>query len=86
MVERLRQDGHEVLYVVEMEPGILDDVVLGLANREEMPLLTTDMDFGELVFRQHRSHSGVVLLRLSGLSTQAKAATVAAAINERIAE
>ncbi len=74
------------MYVVEMEPGILDDVELGLANREEMPLLTTDMDFGELVFRQHRSHSGVVLLRLSGLSTQAKAATVAAAINERIAE
>jgi len=86
VVERLREDGHEVLYVAEMEPGIPDDAVLDLANREEAPLLTTDRDFGELVFRQRRLHSGVVLLRLSGLSTQAKAATVAAAINEHVAE
>jgi predicted nuclease of predicted toxin-antitoxin system len=75
-----------VLYVAEMAPRIPDEAVLDLANREETPLLTTDRDFGELAFRQGRLHSGVVLIRLSSLSTQAKADTVAAAINEHIAE
>jgi predicted nuclease of predicted toxin-antitoxin system len=86
VVERLREDGHEVLYVAEMEPGISDVVVLDRANREEAPLLTTDRDFGELVFRQGRLHPGVVLIRLSGLSTQGKADIVSAAISEHASE
>lgn len=32
IVERLRQDGHNVLYIAEMEPGISDDVILERAN------------------------------------------------------
>jgi hypothetical protein len=32
IVERLRQDGHDVLYVAEMDPGISDDAVLISAN------------------------------------------------------
>lgn len=28
IVERLRRDGHDVLYVAEMEPGITDEIVL----------------------------------------------------------
>jgi len=51
IVDRLRQDGHVVLYVAEMERGISDDVVLDLANREGALLLTADKDFGEMVFR-----------------------------------
>ncbi|WP_292774218.1 DUF5615 family PIN-like protein [Nostoc sp. NMS9] len=46
IVERLRLDGHEVLYVVEMEQGIPDDEVLNLANNESAILLTSDKDFG----------------------------------------
>ena len=34
IVDRLRQDGHAVRYVAEMEPGISDDKVLDLANQE----------------------------------------------------
>jgi hypothetical protein len=32
IVDRLRQDGHTVLYVAEMEPSIGDEVVLQRAN------------------------------------------------------
>lgn len=32
VVERLRRDGHTVLYVAEMEPGITDEQVLERAN------------------------------------------------------
>ncbi|MBI4572564.1 MAG: DUF5615 family PIN-like protein [candidate division NC10 bacterium] len=34
VVGRLREDGHLVRYVAEMEPGISDDAVLELANRD----------------------------------------------------
>ncbi|GIW91583.1 MAG: hypothetical protein KatS3mg109_2015 [Pirellulaceae bacterium] len=80
IVERLRQSGHQVWYVVEMEPGISDDAVLDLANREEAVLLTTDKDFGELVFRQGRMRRGVILIRLAGISPSRKAGIVASAL------
>lgn len=76
IVVRLRDDSHDVLSVAEMDPGIDDDAVL----------LTADKDFGELVFRLGRLSKGVVLLRLSGMSTENKVATVSAAIYEHEAE
>jgi predicted nuclease of predicted toxin-antitoxin system len=56
IVERLRRDGHNVLYVAEMEPGITDDQVLEKANENQALLMTIDKDFGELVFRLGRLH------------------------------
>ena len=67
VVERLRNAGHEVLAVAEMEPGIPEDVVLERANTEAATLLTEDKDFGELAFRQKLVHHGVILVRLVGL-------------------
>lgn len=87
IVARLRQEGHEVLYVAEMEPGITDDAVLALANQNAALLLTADKDFGELVFREGQlTTDGVVLSRLAGLSADRKADTVAAAFREHAAE
>jgi predicted nuclease of predicted toxin-antitoxin system len=62
IVDHLRQDGHHVWYVAEMEPGVSDDAVFDLANREEALLLTADKDFGELVFRLRRLAPRVVLV------------------------
>jgi predicted nuclease of predicted toxin-antitoxin system len=86
IVDRIRQDGHIVMFVAEMDPGISDDVVLDLANQEGPLLLTADKDFGELVFRQHRLMTGVVLIRLAGLSPLLKAEVVASAIKQHITE
>ncbi len=72
IVERLRNNGHSVWYVAEMSPSISDDEVLQLANKDTAPLITSDKDFGELVFRQHLVSYGVILVRLSGLSTELK--------------
>ena len=47
IVARLREDGHEVDYIAEMEPGISDDRILGHANLRQALLNTTDKDFGE---------------------------------------
>jgi predicted nuclease of predicted toxin-antitoxin system len=86
IIERLRADGHDVLAVVEMEPGLPDEAVLTLANQRGALLLTADTDFGELVFRQHRLTNGVVLVRLAGLSAATKSAVVSAAIREHASE
>jgi len=48
--------------------------------------VTVDKDFGELVFRLRRTTSGVLLLRLSGLSSNDKAAVVAAAARDHAHE
>ena len=86
IVDRLRQDGHGVWSVAEMEPGLSDDAALDLANQETALLLTADKDFGELVFRQHRVTSGVVLIRLAGLSPARKGKIVASALHGHAAE
>lgn len=82
IIDRLRQDGHYVPSVAEMEPGIPDDLVLERANQEQAVLLTADKDFGELVYRQKRIMFGVVLIRLAGLATERKAEITAGAVSQ----
>jgi len=76
IVDKLREAGHEVLYIAEMDPGISDQVVLEKAQESGVLLVTCDKDFGELVFRQGLYAKGVVLLRLAGLSQSLKAEIV----------
>lgn len=73
IVDRLRNDGHSLWYVAEMSPSISDDEVLQMANSKNAPLITSDKDFGELVFRQNLVSHGVVLIRLSGINAGIKA-------------
>ena len=80
IVARLRKDGHEVDYVAEMGSGISDDRVLRHANDRQALLITTDKDFGELVFRQGRLNAGVLLLRLPGVSLSQKTEIVSEAL------
>lgn len=83
IVERLRQNGHSVWAVVEMDADIADDLVLDHANRQNAVLLTADKDFGELVFRLKRLNLGVVLVRLTGLPPKRKVEIVARVIAEK---
>lgn len=83
IVEQLRQEGHTVFYIAEMEPGIDDNVILAKANTSHALLITIDKDFGELVFRQGLVHAGVILVRLAGLLATTKAQIVASVLRER---
>jgi predicted nuclease of predicted toxin-antitoxin system len=82
IVRRLRADGHDVEYVAELAPGVTDDEVLSRANDDRRLLMTVDKDFGELVFRLGSVSVGVVLIRLSGLTSSRKADVVSDAIRE----
>jgi predicted nuclease of predicted toxin-antitoxin system len=86
IVKRLRQQGHVVWSVAEMTPGITDDVVLAIANREAALLITADKDFGELVFRQQQATHGIILIRLAGLPAQRKAELVTLAVSQHSAD
>lgn len=85
IVQRLRRDGHTVEYVAEMGPGLSDAAILELAIRSSALLITADKDFGDLVFRQRRVMTGIMLIRLAGLAPSDKADTVADAIREHSA-
>jgi predicted nuclease of predicted toxin-antitoxin system len=74
-------NGHEVLFIAELEPGTNDETVLSRSRDANAVLLTADKDFGELVFRLRRVHAGVMLIRLAGLDPHVKAAMVALAFN-----
>lgn len=82
IIERLRADGHSVLAVVELSPGITDPDVLAIANQQNAVLLTADKDFGELVYRQMQLFTGLVLVRLAGVAPEAKALLIANVINQ----
>jgi predicted nuclease of predicted toxin-antitoxin system len=80
IVERLRFDGHRVVYVAEMSPGITDEAVLLESRISASVLITADKDFGELVFRQGQVSTGFLLIRLWGLTPVVKATVVSGAI------
>ncbi len=82
VVQRLRGDGHKVLYVAEMDPGISDEKVLATANDKNALLLTADRDFGELVYRLRRISAGVMLMRLAGLSPGGKAELMSSVVRD----
>ncbi len=63
LVDWLRAQGHDVTWAVDLPPSTPDDEILAIAEQEGRVVVTNDLDFGELVFRQRRSSIGVVLLR-----------------------
>jgi len=67
LVQKLRELGHDVLYIAESGSGSSDEQVLNQAFAEERILITEDKDFGELVYRLKRNVFGVILLRFEPL-------------------
>jgi len=69
VVARLRADGHTVEYVVD-EPltrGSPDIPILQRATRDDILLVTGDLDFGAYIYRDHEPapSAGVVQYRLN---------------------
>jgi len=51
IVDWLRDQKYDVMYVAESSSGITDEEVIRFANSETRILITNDKDFGELIFR-----------------------------------
>ena len=66
VVAALRQQEHDVAWILEDAPGSPDPDVLERAQREGRVVVTFDKDFGELAFRRGLAASvGVVLFRIT---------------------
>ena len=65
LVEGLQQQGHQVWFVGDVEPGLKNGAVLAYATQQQALLMTADKtDFGRLIFQQHQSCLGLVVVRL----------------------
>lgn len=66
IVESLRREGHDVVWVREDSPGSKDAALLDRAEAEGRVILTLDRDFWQLALQRlnRLKESGVVLLRV----------------------
>jgi len=72
----LQSLGHIVSTIRQIGPGILDYQVLKLAISKKSILITSDKDFGELIFKEKQPHTGIVFLRLQDQTSKNKVRTL----------
>jgi predicted nuclease of predicted toxin-antitoxin system len=65
LVEQLMNLGHDVTWVAAKDPRMRDADILSWAVSEQRIIVTTDHDFEEMIWREGKSHCGV--LRLENL-------------------
>jgi predicted nuclease of predicted toxin-antitoxin system len=65
LAEFLKQKDHEVISVFDDLRGVTDDFILEKCFSENYILITSDKDFGEMVFRMSHKHKGIILIRCS---------------------
>lgn len=70
IVNLLKTNNVDVISIKQLSPGLSDETVLSIANKEQRVLLTFDSDFAELVFRQKMKAKGVILLKFTPQSAQ----------------
>ncbi len=73
----LTANGYDATLITAINPSMPDSEILFIAENEERMVITMDTDFGELVYRSGKAHSGVLLLRLEDANGDEKAAIIA---------
>jgi len=68
----LQAHEHEVFSVYDSARGMDDNDIVQKALEENWILITNDKDFGDQIYREHKSHHGVILLRLDDERAQNK--------------
>lgn len=75
IVHWLRELKHDVLWAAESLAGQPDPIVLHQALIEQRVLVTNDLGFGEMVFRQRLLPAGVLMIRFRVTTTQQRLET-----------
>ena len=63
VAEFLKENGHTVFSVFEASRGAADDQLLHKCYTENYILITSDKDFGEMIFKNQKLHKGIILIR-----------------------
>ena len=69
-VDLLKKKGIDIVSVTDIAPGLSDEEVLDLANKNDRIIITFDRDFGQLIFKHKRKTKGLILLRFNPDSPQ----------------
>jgi predicted nuclease of predicted toxin-antitoxin system len=62
-VSFLRSNGFEILSIAEKYPSEHDENILAMSLMPPAIIITEDKDFGELIFKNKKEFSAVILLR-----------------------
>ncbi len=63
VVNALKKDGINIKSVTEFKFGLSDKVIIKLANKDNLVIITFDKDFGKLVFKLRMKSNGIILLQ-----------------------
>lgn len=74
--EWLSQQGYNIIAISKVNPEMTDFDIIQLANKEDAIIITMDKDFGELVFKTHLPHKGILLLRLDDAVSEEKLSAI----------
>lgn len=72
LVDFLKKQGYDVLWIPDYDCRLKDDELLKLANKENRIIITNDTDFGEIVFLQKKVSAGIILIRVKGQKVNKK--------------
>ena len=72
----LKKSGFDIKTVRDIDPKAKDSEILQTAVNERRMIVTMDKDFGDLVYRSGKRHSGILLLRLEAATGDQKVKVV----------
>jgi predicted nuclease of predicted toxin-antitoxin system len=68
----IKQNNHDVVLIEGNNSGVSDNLILQKAVSENRVIITCDKDFGDMIFRDKKQHTGIILLRLQNEKIQNK--------------
>jgi predicted nuclease of predicted toxin-antitoxin system len=82
IISFLREKNVDIVAVRDIMKGAPNSEIIKYALENNLIILTSDKDFGELTFRLQKSNHGIILLRFSEINTIEKAKILWAAIEK----
>lgn len=82
VAKTLEKLGHSAFRIRLIAPGIEDYEVLNLSVSRNSILITSDKDFGELIFKEEQASTGVIFLRLQDESSHNKIKAIKLILSE----
>jgi len=81
IVVALREAGHDVVSIREIEGGCEDSYIFDLAQAESRIVLTSDLDFGHLCEHRTPRPPAIVVMRLDRVNRQTRSQRIVAVLN-----
>ncbi len=72
----LCEAGYDAVFAGDVDPHLSDTAILAWAVSEGRLIITQDNDFGALVYRSGKPHSGVLLLHMPDATRQERTTTL----------